>query len=263
MSLQLVWFRNDLRKEDNTALIQAIDKGPCVAIYIATPDQWQAHDDALIKIDFWRRNLTELQQSLKKIGVSLFYFQVPTYAIAGRMSTEDTFVFFFSGHGDQVTRADGFESSDPDGQDEIIELYDGAVLDNELNDMLAQIDVGKTLIILDSCFSGGFSKDVISVPGRMGLFSSEEDVTSQVAFKFQAGGYLSYFFEEALTDTYADSDQDGSLNAIELSQFLHERFRLDVKSFGDENYVTTGGPQSNYQHLVVDRGSLDPFDILF
>lgn len=183
--------------------------------------------------------------------------------LAGRMSPEDTFVLFFSGHGDQVTRADGFESSDPDGQDETIELYDSAVLDNELNDMLAQVNVGKTLIVLDSCFSGGFSKDVISVPGRMGLFSSEEDVTSQVAFKFQAGGYLSFFFEEALTETYADSDQDGSLNAIELSQYLHERFRADVKSFGGENYVTTSGPQSNYQHLVVDRGSLDPFDILF
>jgi len=183
--------------------------------------------------------------------------------LAGRMSPQDTFVLFYSGHGDQVTRADGFESSDPDGQDETIELYDGAVLDNELNDMLAQINVGKTLIVLDSCFSGGFAKDIISVPGRMGLFSSEEDVTSQVASKFQAGGYLSFFFEEALTEDYADRNSDGSLNAIELSQYLHERFRVDVKSFGDENYVRTSGPQSDYQHLVVDRGSLDPFDILF
>ena len=80
MSLQLVWFRNDLRTEENTALIQAIDKGPCLAIYIATPEQWKAHDDALIKIDFWRRNLKELYSNLKKINVSLFYFQVPTYA---------------------------------------------------------------------------------------------------------------------------------------------------------------------------------------
>lgn len=183
--------------------------------------------------------------------------------LAARMSPQDTFVLFYSGHGDQVTRSEGFESSDPDGQDETIELYDGAVLDNELNDMLAQINVGKTLIVLDSCFSGGFAKDIISVPGRMGLFSSEEDVTSQVASKFQAGGYLSFFFEEALTEDYADRNSDGSLNAIELSQYLHERFRVDVKSFGDENYVRTSGPQSGYQHLVVDRGSLDPYDVLF
>ena len=117
--------------------------------------------------------------------------------------------------------------------------------------------------MLDSCFSGGFAKDIISVPRRMGLFSSEEDVTSQVASKFQAGGYLSFFFEEALTEDYADRNSDGSLNAIELSQYLHERFRVDVKSFGDENYVRTSGPQSGYQHLVVDRGSLDPYDVLF
>ncbi len=80
MSTQLFWFRNDLRIEDNTALIQALDKGPTVAIYIATPEQWIAHDDAPIKIDFWRRNLQELIVSLQQIKVPLYFFQVPAYA---------------------------------------------------------------------------------------------------------------------------------------------------------------------------------------
>ena len=183
--------------------------------------------------------------------------------VAGQMGPDDTFVFFYSGHGAQVDRVGGFESTDPDGKDETIELYDGAVLDNEFNQMLSQINAGTTLIVLDSCFSGGFAKDVISVPGRMGLFSSEEDVTSQVASKFRAGGYLSYFFEEALTQPHADADNDGGLSALELSQYLHERFRSDVKAFGDDQYVRTSGPQSGYQHLVVDRGGIGPYDILF
>lgn len=81
MSVQLVWLRNDLRLEDNSALIQALNQteDPCIAIYIATPEQWQAHDDAPIKIDFWRRNLIDLELRLKTIGVKLFYFQVATY----------------------------------------------------------------------------------------------------------------------------------------------------------------------------------------
>lgn len=80
MSTQLFWFRNDLRIEDNTALIQALKQGPTVAIYVATPEQWLVHDDAPIKIDFWRRNLQELYVSLQKINVPLLFFQVPTYA---------------------------------------------------------------------------------------------------------------------------------------------------------------------------------------
>lgn len=95
----------------------------------------------------------------------------------------------------------------------------------------------------------------------MGLFSSEEDVTSQVAFKFQAGGYLSVFFDEAIREGYAD--KDGEVTAIELSQYLHGRYRADVKSSGTTSYVRTSGPQSAYQHLVVDRGGVGPYNVLF
>jgi hypothetical protein len=49
-----------------------------------------------------------------------------------------------------------------------------------------------------------------------------------------------------------------------LSQYLHERYRTDVKSGGPgDTYVRTGGPQTGYQHLVVDRGSIGPYDVLF
>ena len=44
---------------------------------------------------------------------------------------------------------------------------------------------------------------------------------------------------------------------------MHDRYRGDVKAFNPEDYVRTGGPQSGYQHLVVDRGSVAPFDVLF
>ena len=80
MNLQLVWLRNDLRIEDNTALIQALNAGPVITIYIATPDQWQMHDDAPVKIDFWRRNLQELEVSLQAMNIPLYFFQLATYA---------------------------------------------------------------------------------------------------------------------------------------------------------------------------------------
>ncbi len=79
MKRQLCWLRNDLRIGDNSALLEALNRGPTIVIYVATPDQWQAHDDAPIKLDFWRRNLQELARELSSYKIPLRLFQVPDY----------------------------------------------------------------------------------------------------------------------------------------------------------------------------------------
>jgi hypothetical protein len=183
--------------------------------------------------------------------------------LSGRMGPNDMFVLFYSGHGNRLPRAGGYEVTDPDAMDETIELYDGPLTDDEMNRMFDNVTAGVSLVVLDACFSGGFAKDVISAPGRMGLFSSEEDVTSSVAAKFRAGGYLAVFLSDAVGDGLADADGDGGVSAIELSQYLHERYRADVKSASPGDYVRTGGPQLGHQHLVVDRGSIGPYEVLF
>jgi hypothetical protein len=181
--------------------------------------------------------------------------------IARRMSPDDTFVMFYSGHGGQIARSDGPTASDPDAMDETLTLYDGDLLDDELRALFDEIDRGTVLLWLDSCFSGGFAKDIVSAPGRMGIFSSEEDITSNVASKFRAGGYLSHFLDEAIAQGLADDDGDRSITAIELSQYLHERYRADVKS--TQRAVVRTEMTLGYQHLVVDRGSIGAYDVLF
>jgi len=80
MSHQLVWFRNDLRVNDNPALYHACQQGKAVsAIYIVNPDQWREHDDADVKIDFWQRNLAYLKKSLAALNIELHFFQVDSY----------------------------------------------------------------------------------------------------------------------------------------------------------------------------------------
>jgi hypothetical protein len=183
--------------------------------------------------------------------------------ISRRIKPEDTFVMFYSGHGGRLPREGGPESTDPDGLDETLTLYDGDLRDDELRELFDDIHASTTLLWLDSCFSGGFAKDIVSAPGRMGIFSSEEDVTSQVADKFRAGGYLSVFLDEAIAQGRADEDKNESITAIELSQYLHERYRSDVKGPANDDFVMTGGRQMGYQHLVIDRGSIGPYDVLF
>jgi len=81
---QLMWLRTDLRVSDNTALAAAMNAGPTVALYVITPGQWLAHDEAPCKVDFWLRNLAELSTRLAALNVPLLirhaqdWAEVPT-----------------------------------------------------------------------------------------------------------------------------------------------------------------------------------------
>ena len=181
--------------------------------------------------------------------------------IAASGSERTLFVFFFSGHGGQYQRTT-FQREDPDNLDESIELYDTAMLDDEVDALFAQIPSARQLIVLDACYSGGFAKDVISRPGRMGLFSSEEDVVSAVAVKFEAGGYLSRFFADAVAERQADEDANGGVTALELSHYLYNRFVGDIDASG-RALLTARDTRPEHQKLVVDRGSVGLYDTLF
>ena len=72
---QLIWFRTDLRVLDNSALSAAMQAGPTVAVFLISPAQWLAHDDAPSKVDFWLRNLQILQTRLQQLNVPLLIRQ--------------------------------------------------------------------------------------------------------------------------------------------------------------------------------------------
>ncbi len=81
----LIWFRNDLRVDDNTALLNALreaqnDKRRVGAIFYATPVQWREHDMAPVKAEFIWRTLIALRESLAELNVPLWVRVVPRYA---------------------------------------------------------------------------------------------------------------------------------------------------------------------------------------
>lgn len=49
--MQLLWLRSDLRQHDNTALSAAAERGPVIAVFLISPQQWLSHDDAPCKVD--------------------------------------------------------------------------------------------------------------------------------------------------------------------------------------------------------------------
>ncbi|MDH4609676.1 deoxyribodipyrimidine photo-lyase [Pseudomonas sp. BN102] len=85
---QLMWFRTDLRVLDNSALLAALQAGPTLAMYIISPSQWRAHEDAPAKVDFWLRNLAELAKSLRQLNVPLLVRHTDTWAEAPQLVRE-------------------------------------------------------------------------------------------------------------------------------------------------------------------------------
>lgn len=70
------WFKMDLRTRDNTALSMASDlaKGagvPLIALYVISPQDWEAHFTAPIRVDFTLRTLEVLRADLEKLDIPL------------------------------------------------------------------------------------------------------------------------------------------------------------------------------------------------
>lgn len=168
--------------------------------------------------------------------------------VAQAAGPNDLFIFFYSGHGNQVRGQ--VSATEPDGKNETIEMVDGSITDDEMNEMFQQVRAQTALLILDSCFSGGFARDVVSRPGVMGLFSSEEDLTSSVADKFQAGGFLSHFIQTGLSGG-ADENRDRVITAGELGAYVRREFAREERIS-----ASTQEGQSNYQFPVVERGAV-------
>ncbi|RDH43327.1 deoxyribodipyrimidine photo-lyase [Zooshikella ganghwensis] len=72
----LVWFRNDLRVQDNTALYHASMRGPVIAVYCLYPAQWQQHNDSPNKIKLALATVKELQQQLQLLNIPLIIKQL-------------------------------------------------------------------------------------------------------------------------------------------------------------------------------------------
>ena len=76
----LVWFRSDLRVDDNTALHNALSEHQRVAaVFYATPQQWHEHTMAPVKAEFLWRSLSDLRDSLARIHVPLHVRVVPRF----------------------------------------------------------------------------------------------------------------------------------------------------------------------------------------
>jgi len=214
-------------------------------------------------LPFTDRDAEKLTETLDRLGVlapqsvtltnaeaTREAFTAALQRIAAEIGPDDLLLVFYSGHGDKVEGV----TTEMDGSSETIELYDAALHDWELAEMFAGI-TARTLLVLDSCFSGGFDQVIDQRVERMGVFSSDADVLSLVADKYQAGGYVSLLLREALEGA-ADANLDRAITAGEISEYMRRSFyRLALRvplEAGGEDF--SGQESLGYQHLIIDRG---------
>lgn len=166
--------------------------------------------------------------------------------LGARATQQDVFVFFYSGHGGQVTEVR--RGNEIDGQDETILLQDGTIRDDEMDALLDDINSDTTLFALDSCHSGGFARDLDS-PRRIGMYSSEEGVLSDTAPRYGAGGFLSHWLRLGVEGQAASPG--GAVRVGDLINYVARQFadhRAEMTTTGDNGFATD-------QRLVVTRGA--------
>lgn len=172
---------------------------------------------------------------------------------------DDTVLFYFSGHGSQA----GFDRSpydESDGEDETICPYDTSsyswtydVFDDELESWLGNLEAGKQVVILDSCFSGGFitksgshrptgnARDAadgftrdLSRSGRAILSACAENESSWERAALGHGVFTYYLLNAFHHLKAADANGDDAFSAEELFSYAQPR---------TTNYESTQHPQ--------------------
>ncbi|MFO0685488.1 MAG: caspase family protein [Sandaracinus sp.] len=171
-------------------------------------------------------------------------------SLAERAQPEDVVMIFYSGHGNVIPVPAGGDPHELDGIDETVVMVDGQLTDTEVSHELDAIRAGTTILALDSCHAGGFAEDFMTRPGRMGIFSSDEDVLSDTAEPRRAGGYVSWYLRRGVLGEADYKPHDGVLYAGELTDYLYEGFVTD------DDFMNPPGHLDPAQHLVIRRGSI-------
>ncbi|WP_104204412.1 deoxyribodipyrimidine photo-lyase [Billgrantia saliphila] len=81
----LMWFRSDLRIQDNTALAAAARQGTVIAVFLRSAMHWQRHGHGVNKLDFWHRGVIALGEALDALGIPLLHRDIAGFDQASQV----------------------------------------------------------------------------------------------------------------------------------------------------------------------------------
>jgi deoxyribodipyrimidine photo-lyase len=87
----VVWFKRDLRIDDHQPLLQALQRGPVLCLYIIEPSLWAAPDAARQHYDFLIESLRDLYRSLRDAGGRLHLVSGEVTGVLERLYRQSPF----------------------------------------------------------------------------------------------------------------------------------------------------------------------------
>ena len=150
--------------------------------------------------------------------------------LSEKADDNDVTIFYFSGHGGRnITN-------------EAIIAYDGHIIDTELDEKLDAIK-GKVIVILDSCFSGGFIKDLRGNKRIIMASCGEDKQTYQ--YSGLKSGIFGYFVNLSLQKITKNAEFTflfAYIGSVHFSKKLSEEYGEDYSiypEFSDGTIATT------------------------
>ncbi|PWV70472.1 deoxyribodipyrimidine photo-lyase [Halomonas sp. A11-A] len=80
MTHSLMWFRSDLRVQDNRALAAAAARGPVVAVFLRALPHWRRHGHGATPLDFRTRGVAALQEALAGLNIPLLHRDIEDFS---------------------------------------------------------------------------------------------------------------------------------------------------------------------------------------
>jgi len=196
---------------------------------------------------------TDTQATVENLAADIAY-------VSERISSNENFVFYFSGHG-VGARFSGYEAGDEpagrDANDEWIFLYgsidnghladiDAALSDDGLLTMIDHLPTSRRIVVLDACNSGGFigSEAEIDLLPQNSAEDAGEGFIDAVKKYFDGAvtGNADIPSSKALLITAA-GEQEDTYEAEALEHGIFTYYFLNAPFEGDSNgdgYVTVG-----------------------
>lgn len=140
--------------------------------------------------------------------------------LGSRMRPQDSFIFFFDGHGDRGR----------------VKLWGGAMEKTRLSLLLRSVPAQQILLIFDMCHAAAFADLTRGEASRqvVGWFSSRANESSYVPVEGRTGGFLADLFIQSIGDVRTSN------------RWVYAR---DITLFVDARYPLSD--ESRSQHLVV------------
>lgn len=210
-----------------------------IGLNFVDPHRYENWDGRLNAAEYDAKDMAKLTSALKFTNVSLLSPAATRGAViksiqsaAATLKAGDLLVITYSGHGGQVP--DGNNDEADDHLDETWCLYDGELIDDELNALWATFAEGvRILVISDSCHSGTVIKFLTEKIGKAKPYASKNLPTPQAEKTYAAN--------KAFYDKIQDQTKVSGKAVIKASVKLISGCQDSELSYdGDLNGVFTG-----------------------